>query len=143
MDELKKANPDGRFWIKIDATDIKKALMESGKKVWNGDADMGDGALQALRTEYEVLVKLAEGLQSIPISKDTVSSSLKVFVKQLNLDSTFLVSGLKCVRKTFSEKFDKPGTLENTLKNLSWEIIEYQTLIEQTQSLKGNYYNEY
>lgn len=33
LDALKSANPDGRFWIKLDATDVKVALMESGRRV--------------------------------------------------------------------------------------------------------------
>ena len=35
FDQLKKANPDGRFWLKLDATDLKEALMESVSGVWN------------------------------------------------------------------------------------------------------------
>ena len=53
FDELKEANPSGRFWLKLDATDIKEALMESMKGVWNGDVDLGDGKLQELRVEYD------------------------------------------------------------------------------------------
>lgn len=53
MQQLKQANPDGRYWIKLDATDIKAGTFESMKGVWNGDTDMGDGKLQRLREEYE------------------------------------------------------------------------------------------
>lgn len=53
LDLLKSSNPNGRFWIKIDATDIKSCIMESQKKVWNGDEDLGDGKLEALRDKYE------------------------------------------------------------------------------------------
>jgi len=37
LDALKSANPDGQFWIKLDATDLRVAVMESGRHVWNGD----------------------------------------------------------------------------------------------------------
>ncbi len=50
---LKKANPDGRFWIKIDGTDVKTALMELMLGKWNGDVDLGDWALEKLRKEYD------------------------------------------------------------------------------------------
>ncbi|KAK3739892.1 hypothetical protein QZH41_007731 [Actinostola sp. cb2023] len=53
LDELKKANPNGRFWIKIDGTDIKEGLMESMKGKWNGDEDLCDGKAQQLREEYD------------------------------------------------------------------------------------------
>ena len=35
------------------ATGIKYCIMESQRKVWNGDEDLGDGKLGALRDEYE------------------------------------------------------------------------------------------
>lgn len=46
FDQLKEVNPDGRFWLKLDATDLKVGLMESDSGVWNGDADLGNGELQ-------------------------------------------------------------------------------------------------
>lgn len=53
LKELKTANPDGRFWIKPDRTDVKPALLESMRKEWNGDVDLGNGKFQSLRREYE------------------------------------------------------------------------------------------
>ena len=40
LDQLKKVDPDGRFWLKLDATDLKEALLESVKGVWNGDGKL-------------------------------------------------------------------------------------------------------
>ena len=39
MKKLKAAIPDGKFWIKLDATDIKTALQESMEGKLNGDAE--------------------------------------------------------------------------------------------------------
>lgn len=50
---MKDANPNGRFWIKIDGTDVKAALLESMRKEWNGDVDLGTGKLLALRRQYD------------------------------------------------------------------------------------------
>lgn len=33
LDGLKTANPDGRYWLKLDGTDVKECLMESVKGV--------------------------------------------------------------------------------------------------------------
>ena len=33
-------NPSGRWWLKLDKTDIKKGLLESLRGIWNGDADL-------------------------------------------------------------------------------------------------------
>ena len=60
--KLKEANPDGRFWLKLDGTDVKTALMESMKGVWNGDADIGDGTLQMTRKEYDERIKSVNAL---------------------------------------------------------------------------------
>eukprot|EP00112_Aurelia_sp_Birch-Aquarium-sp1_P015505 Seg3441.2 transcript_id=Seg3441.2/GoldUCD/mRNA.D3Y31 product="hypothetical protein" protein_id=Seg3441.2/GoldUCD/D3Y31 len=35
LQQLKEANPDGRFWIKLDATDAKAGIFESMRGVWN------------------------------------------------------------------------------------------------------------
>jgi len=57
---LKAANPDGRFWLKRDATDLKEALMESLLGVWNGDVNLGDGKLEELRRKYDQRIALAK-----------------------------------------------------------------------------------
>ena len=35
----KKAHPNGRFWIKLDGTDMKRCLQESLDGQWNGDSE--------------------------------------------------------------------------------------------------------
>ena len=52
MKHLKESHPNGRFWLKVDACDIKPALMESVKGEWNGDIDLGDEQLNNMRKEY-------------------------------------------------------------------------------------------
>ena len=46
------------YWIKVDGTDVKSALMESVNVVWRGDVDLGDGALQETRNQYDQRVAL-------------------------------------------------------------------------------------
>ena len=53
LKHLKEAHPEGRFWLKADACDIKSVLQQSVRGEWNGDCDLGDGKLQSLRKEYE------------------------------------------------------------------------------------------
>ena len=40
LSQLKRAFPDGRFWIKADATDLKICLQESVRGQWNGDSQL-------------------------------------------------------------------------------------------------------
>ena len=51
--KVKAATRDGRFWIKLDATDIKAVLQDSLEGKGYGDPDIQDGRLQALRAEYK------------------------------------------------------------------------------------------
>ena len=52
LQQLKKAHPNGRFWLKLDGTDLKTCLQESLDGQWNGDVDLGDGLLESLRDAY-------------------------------------------------------------------------------------------
>jgi hypothetical protein len=49
---LNEAHPKGRFWLKVDACDVKAALQESVNGEWNGDIDLGDDSLNGLRKDY-------------------------------------------------------------------------------------------
>lgn len=48
-----KSHPSARWWIKADASDVRKGLRESMRGVWAGDEDFGVGALTALYQEYQ------------------------------------------------------------------------------------------
>ena len=50
---LKKAHPNGCFWLKVDACDLKVALQESVRAKWDGDVDLGDGKLEEMRADYD------------------------------------------------------------------------------------------
>lgn len=46
MEALKKAlesNPQGRWWIKADVSDVRKGLREGMRRIWAGVEDLGDG----------------------------------------------------------------------------------------------------
>ena len=48
LEKAKQSNPEGRWWIKADACDVRKGLRESMRGVWAGDKDVDDGSLQAM-----------------------------------------------------------------------------------------------
>ena len=132
---MKSANSDGRFWIKLDGTDVKKALMESQRKEWNGDVDLGNGQLQAMRAEYDSRLQLLEQL-SKSVSRNGLETSLKRAVDLLDADVTFLSTGFAEAVEVYLKKFNTPNTREQTLKNANWEVVEHETLLEEAQSLK-------
>ena len=51
LELLKEKNPDGRYWLKLDGTDIKVALQESKQRVWNGDSELGGPSVASLKAE--------------------------------------------------------------------------------------------
>ena len=53
MFRWKHSNPQGRWWIKADACDVRKGLRESMHGTWSGDQDLGDGTLQRSYADYK------------------------------------------------------------------------------------------
>ncbi|KAK3739432.1 hypothetical protein QZH41_015586 [Actinostola sp. cb2023] len=122
---------DRRFWIKIDGTDIKTAIMESVKGVWNGDVDLGDGKLQELRKGYDECVA---DVRKFELS--TTEMTANKLQNILNDDVAFLMNGLEKARTTYHEKFLQKVP-NQTLKELNWEIVEFNTLLQQNQMLQS------
>lgn len=63
LKQAKNSNPQGRWWIKADAFDVRKGSRESMRGTWSGDEDVGNGSLKNLYTDYKtrcVFVKLAK-----------------------------------------------------------------------------------
>ena len=134
LEVLKSANPDGRFWLKLDGTDVKACLMESVKGVWNGDVDLGDGKLQQLRSEYENRLQVFKVLSKSG-SRNVLEDTLWGRLDELNADKEFLLNGLSIAIEDYRKKFNSTNTSEEALKNANWEVVEYQTLIQQAQSI--------
>lgn len=138
LDQLKTANPDGRFWLKLDATELKEALMESFSGVWNGDVDLGDGKLEELRGEYDQRVALASRVATIDNQGD-LKLELRKCVDSLEDDISFLDDGFQLAVEDYRKKFENRSTPEENLKNANWNVVEFQTLLQQAQFLKGAY----
>ena len=136
LDQLKLANPNGRFWIKIDGTDVKTALMESTRRVWNGDEDLGDGHLQSCRKQYEDRLHYHD---KIPSSHTEMCESVCKIVNDIDIDIKFSANGFKEAVVAYRDKYNSRNTSEQTLKNANWEVVEYQSLLEEAQGLKVMY----
>lgn len=105
MDQLKSANPNGRFWIKIDGTDVKTGLMESMKKVWNGDEDLGNGELGNIRKEYEERLEKLSALKDAK-NKETLLTLLTAMIEIMSDDVVFLRQGFAEAKETYRHKFE-------------------------------------
>lgn len=124
--------------MKLDATDLKEALMESFSGVWNGDVDLGDGKLEELRGEYDQRVALASRVATID-NRGGLELELRKCVDSLEDDISFLDDGFQLAVEDYRKKFENRSTPEENLKNANWNVVEFQTLLQQAQFLKGAY----
>ena len=139
IDELKSGNCNGRFWIKLDGTDVKAGIMESQKKVWNGDVDYDDGKLKELRDEYVDMNAKMELLRTPIVPQPKIEEIIKKTISDFQVETNFLSDGFKTAKKLFEEKVKQGNCPEATLKERNWEVVECQTLLQQSQQLALNF----
>lgn len=135
---MKQSNPKGRFWIKADAFDIKAALQESVKGVWNGDIDLGDDNFEQLREEYDIRRSFCDP-KNLCDSKKNLEYHLVKQIDFIKLDIKFLANGLVHAEEEYARKFNSPTTSAEVLKTLCWERVEFNTLLQQSQSFKEQF----
>lgn len=101
----KRHNPNGQWWIKANACDMRAGVMESMRHEWSGDVDLGDGQLQALHQQYMELLDFVKGSglnrrkPSVEIVKD-----LTQLMTTFQNDVEFLKDGLRKSTDTYEKK---------------------------------------
>lgn len=92
----KRHNPNGQWWIKADACDVRAGVMESMRHEWSGDVDLGDGQLQALHQQYMELLDFVKGsgLNRRKPSAEIVKDLTQLMTTFQN-DVEFLEDGLR------------------------------------------------
>ena len=68
--------------------------MESTKREWNGDVDLGDGVLQRQHAEYIQRTEAVEQLVAVDRALLALSSLLKAVQSQVNKDIIFIDLGM-------------------------------------------------
>ena len=112
--------------------------MESYSGVWNGDVDFGNGKFEELRRVYDARVSLASKVPTIA-NRDGLKLELRRCVDSLEDDIPFLDKGFHLAVEDYRKKFESRSTPEENLKNANWNVVEFQTLLQQAQLLKGAY----
>ena len=120
--EAKKRHPNGRWWIKTDACDLRKGLRESLSSVWAGGEDFDDGALKAMAAEYEKRCKCVNSVSARQTAGDTTLVEIG-----LRNDMAFFVSGSETAKANY-EKALQQRTSETTMMDLAWDSIGYEEL---------------
>lgn len=72
-------------------------LMESTKRVWNGDIDLGDGVVQTRHADYIQRLQQVENLVAVERAQQTLSSLLSTVQSNVNDDIMFVDSGIYAV----------------------------------------------
>ena len=122
----------------MDAFDVKAALQESVKGVWNGDVDLGDGKVTLLHQEYESRRSLCQG-NNLKEDRAFLESQLMSLIDALREDVNFLSTGLVSAEQEYEKKFNAPNTSQQLLKTLCWERVEFNTLLQQAQCFFEKY----
>ena len=107
--------------------------MESQKKVWNGDVDLGDGKLQELRKKYDDKIEKMKLLHIPTIPQQRLQNICKATIDELKEEMSNLNAGFKESQVYFDAKLKQPNCPESVLKDASWNVIEYPTLLQQSQ----------
>ena len=136
LKHLKEAHPEGRFWLKADACDIKSVLQQSVRGEWNGDCDLGDGKLQSLRKEYEERVACLD-VRNMGRERHVIEQRLRLASDSLAQDVAFLTEGLKKADEMYQSKFNSANTSQSMLMHLCWETVEFNTLLQEAQALNS------
>lgn len=94
---------------------------------------MGDGTLDALRSEY---VKRKQLIDDTIKPATCTEQNLCGIRSDLTKDIPFLSTGLRSSKELYEKKFSNPSTPAETRKQLNWEMVEYNTLLSQAQELQ-------
>lgn len=116
-----------RVWLKLDACDVKAILQESVNREWNGDEDLRDGKLEALREEYSIrhqtFREACEGQQD----------GWDALIQALEGDIPFLQDGLHEAVRIYELKRQQTAS-EKLLVERCWDVVDYNTLLQQAQA---------
>lgn len=115
--------------------------MESQKKVWNGDVDLSDDKLQDLRHEYDDKNARMDLLKNPTIPQSRLEEIMRETISNLKVEIDFLNNGFKTSKVHFEEKIKQANCPEATLKDTNWDVVEYQTLLQQSQKLALDFEN--
>ena len=121
MQALKKAKesiPDGRWWIKADACDVRKGLRESMRGIWAGDEDLGDGSLQVLFDGYKARCTFVKSIGSAGRS-GLVQADVRRLLLELENDLEFLAAGAQDANEAYNKALQGGKASESKLMEWS------------------------
>ena len=103
---------------------------------------MGDEKLQGFQKGGMMIrVNLVTGLAGCVICDD-LGVELRSWMHQLDDDVEFLDEGFNTAVENYPKKYNNPSTADESLKSANWNVVDFQTLLQQVQLLKQAYETE-
>ncbi|CAH1242354.1 Hypp6614 [Branchiostoma lanceolatum] len=138
LEAMAKKKPGARVWFKADACDLKVAIQTSTKGKWSGDVDLGDGSLQKMVEECKRRVALVKEAGKLS-DRDRLETCLRTLLVDIEEDMSLLARGLTAANEKYQAKFQQRNSSVELLKMLSWERVEFNTLLEQSKAFRDRY----
>ena len=129
LQDAKASNPNGRWWIKADACDVRDGLRESVHGIWSGDEDFGNGSC---KTTCKTIKSLFAQQHSI-VSVDDLETLLDEFVD----DTEFLKDGMAIAKEKYEKKLTNSRCSDDLLMKLAWDVVGFEQLLKQANNFKN------
>lgn len=68
-------------------------------------------------------------------NRTLLEAALRSRLDEFHADKNFLLKGLTDAIEDYRKKYNKTNTSEEALRNANWEVVEFQTLAQQAQSI--------
>ena len=97
-------NPNARWWIKGDGTDVVKGLWESVSGEWSGDIDLNDGKLNQLYKEFQDRLAWMKCIGISDVTSEQIKEQLTKALEDNSADLAFVTSSaltVSCVHTYF------------------------------------------
>ena len=94
--------------------------MESQRKVWSGDEDLGDKYEERMADMHWLKFRNAAEVKEV----------LPRVLDALTDDITFLDKGFKEAADHFEKKSRQTNCPEETQREANWEVVEFQVLLQ-------------
>ena len=105
-------------------------MRESTRGAWAGDEDLGDGKLQQLHNQYTSDCSLVKKISAKPCSQLTIEE-LQKLDEMVKGYLEFLTAGELCAKDAYEKVLQASRPSENTLMELSWNLIGFEELLKQ------------
>ena len=93
LKKLAAVNPNARWYIKGDGTDVVKGLWESVSGEWSGDMDLNDGKLSQLYKESQDRLAWVKCIGIGNITTEQIKEQLTKALEDNSGDLAFVTSG--------------------------------------------------